>query len=77
MGLEQQLMIRVNTTSAEATTSQNVLANRIDELESELARIKLQIEQIKGMRSAFKQVNDYYNELMSQPDEIRKYDGVK
>ncbi|KKL18410.1 hypothetical protein LCGC14_2475800 [marine sediment metagenome] len=77
MGFEQQLMLQVNTLLKEAQQSLSVLANREDELEAELSRVKTDREQMRGVIASIKKVNDFYNELMSQPDEIRKLDGMK
>ena len=77
MGLEEQLMIRVNVLDKEAEQSLNILATKKDNLEAELANVIRQLEQIKGMRAVLKQVNDYHNELSAQPDEIRKLKGMK
>ncbi len=77
MGFEQQLMLQVNTLLKEAQQSLSVLANREDELEAELSKVKTDKEQMRGVIGSIKKVNDFYNELMSQPDEIRKLDGMK
>lgn len=77
MAIEQQLMIRINAIDKEASQSINILANEISEMETNLELKKKQIEQMKGLRAGFVQVNNYYNELMAQPDEIRKFEGMK
>ncbi len=77
MGFEQQLMLQVNTLLKEAEQGLDKLANREDELEAELVKTKRDKEQIRGVIASIKKVNGLYNELMTQPDEIRKLDGMK
>ena len=76
MGFEQQLMLQVNTLLKEAEQGLEKLAHREDELEAELVKTKRDKEQIRGVIASIKKVNGLYNELMTQPDEIRKLDGI-
>ena len=77
MGLEQQLMLQVNTILKEAEQGMNALSKKEDDLEAELARTKTDKEQVRGAIAVIGRINSIYNELMTQPDEIRKLDGMK
>ena len=77
MGFEQQLMLQVNTILKEAEQGLNALSKKEDDLEAELARTQKDKEQVRGAIAVIGRINSIYNELMTQPDEIRKLDGMK